>query len=111
MWRTRVFKLATRGTLDQSLPVTTGKTDPSREPGFDELLDRLQKVVTKLEAGNLGLEDSLAAYEEGVGLARSAHSVLDGAEKRVELLVRAGSGGSGRQPLDGLPPDDEADPG
>jgi exodeoxyribonuclease VII small subunit len=78
---------------------------------FDELLDRLQKVVSKLEAGNLGLEDSLATYEEGVGLARAAHSVLDGAEKRVELLVRAGATGVVREPLDGSPPDDEAESG
>lgn len=70
------------------------------EPGFDEILDRLQKVVSKLEAGNLGLEESLASYEEGVGLARMAHAVLDGAEKRVELLVSAGSAGDAREPLD-----------
>ena len=110
MWRSRIFKLASPGPLDQSRPVASD-TPPRREPGFDELLDRLQKVVTKLEAGNLGLEDSLAAYEEGVGLARAAHGVLDGAEKRVELLVRSSTGGIGRQPLEGLPADDEADPG
>lgn len=79
----------------------------SREVGFDDLLERLQKVVAKLEAGNLGLEDSLAAYEEGVGLAKAAHAVLDGAEKRVELLVGGGPGGVASQPLDG-PGDDDA---
>jgi exodeoxyribonuclease VII small subunit len=91
--------------------VATGKPESRREPGFDELLERLQKVVSKLEAGNLGLEESLAAYEEGVGLARTAHGVLDGAEKRVELLVRAGTGGVAREPLDGIPLDDEAESG
>jgi exodeoxyribonuclease VII small subunit len=81
-----------------------------REPGFDELLDRLQKVVSRLETGNLGLEDSLAAYEEGVGLARTAHAVLDSAEKRVELLVRSGAGGPLTEPMAGAPLDDEAEP-
>ena len=91
--------------------MATSKTSAAREPGFDDLLERLQKVVATLEAGNLGLEESLAAYEEGVGLARSAHAMLDGAEKRVELLVRVGPAGAERTPLDGAPVDDEPDSG
>ena len=63
------------------------------EPGFDEILERLRVVVERLEGGKLSLEDSLAAYEEGVSLARRGHSLLDRAEKRVEVLVRAGTGG------------------
>jgi len=60
--------------------------------GFDEVIARLRAVVERLEQGNLGLEDSLRAYEEGVGLARRGHQLLDGAEKRVELLVKARPG-------------------
>jgi len=63
------------------------------EPGFDDVLDRLRVVVERLEGGKLSLEESLAAYEEGVALARRGHALLDSAEKRVELLVRAGSSG------------------
>ena len=65
----------------------------TEEPGFDDVLDRLRQVVERLEGGKLTLEESLAAYEEGVALARRGHSLLDSAEKRVELLVRAGSSG------------------
>jgi exodeoxyribonuclease VII small subunit len=57
--------------------------------GFDATLARLREVVERLESGNLSLEDSLAVYEEGVKLARRGHELLDGAEKRVELLVSA----------------------
>lgn len=56
--------------------------------GFDRVLQRLRAVVTQLETGQLSLEESLRVYEEGVALARRAHQVLDGAEKRVELLVQ-----------------------
>jgi exodeoxyribonuclease VII small subunit len=56
--------------------------------GFDRVLQRLRTVVTQLETGQLSLEESLRVYEEGVALARRAHQVLDGAEKRVELLVQ-----------------------
>jgi len=72
---------------------------PERAPddGFDAVLARLRKVVEHLEAGQLSLEDSLTAYEDGIALARRGHELLDGAERRVELLV---AGGSQTVPLD-----------
>lgn len=74
-------------------PDPQGRRRPTGEPGFDDVLERLRVVVERLEGGKLTLEESLAAYEEGVSLARRGHALLDGAEKRVELLVRAGSSG------------------
>ena len=68
--------------------------------GFDELLTRLRAVVNQLEQGNLSLEESLRAYEEGVSLARRGHVLLDSAEKRVELLVRGPRGATETIPLD-----------
>jgi exodeoxyribonuclease VII small subunit len=59
--------------------------------GFDQVLDRLRGVVEKLEQGNLTLEESLRAFEEGVALARQGHAILDGAEQRVEILVQRGA--------------------
>jgi exodeoxyribonuclease VII small subunit len=61
---------------------------PHGDDGFDQVLDKLRRVVEKLEQGNLSLEDSLKTFEEGVALARRGHALLDGAEKRVEMLVR-----------------------
>ena len=63
------------------------------EPGFDVILVRLREVVGRLESGELTLEQSLAVYEEGVQLARRGQLLLATAEKRVEILVSAGSGG------------------
>jgi exodeoxyribonuclease VII small subunit len=62
------------------------------QPGFDEILGKLRDVVARLEQGNLNLEQSLKAYEEGIALARRGHEMLDQAEKRVELLVRGADG-------------------
>ncbi|MBE7448869.1 MAG: exodeoxyribonuclease VII small subunit [Kofleriaceae bacterium] len=73
------------------------------DEGFDAVLARLRKVVERLEGGNLSLEQSLAAYEEGVGLAQRGHALLDGAEKRVELLI---AGGAQSVPLDEAATDD-----
>jgi exodeoxyribonuclease VII small subunit len=62
-------------------------TDP--ELTFDVILTRLREAVERLESGELSLEHALALYEEGVAMARRGQSLLDQAEKRVELLVSA----------------------
>jgi exodeoxyribonuclease VII small subunit len=69
------------------------------EPGFDAILARLREVVTRLESGELSLEQSLQVYEEGVQLARRGQQMLATAEKRVEILVSA-SGGIETVPFD-----------
>lgn len=62
------------------------------EPGFDQILTRLREVVTRLESGELSLEQSLQVYEEGVALARKGQQLLTTAEKRVEILVSTAGG-------------------
>jgi exodeoxyribonuclease VII small subunit len=62
------------------------------EPGFDQILARLREVVTRLESGELTLEQSLVIYEEGVQLARRGQQLLATAEKRVEILISAAGG-------------------
>jgi exodeoxyribonuclease VII small subunit len=60
--------------------------------GFDQVLAQLRGVVEKLEGGNLSLEQSLQAFEEGVRLSRQGAQILDAAEQRVEVLLRDESG-------------------
>ncbi len=43
--------------------------------------------MERLEGGNLPLEDSLRAFEEGMELCRRGTAILDGAEKKVETLL------------------------
>jgi exodeoxyribonuclease VII small subunit len=69
------------------------------ELGFDQILVRLREVVTRLESGELSLEQSLLVYEEGVQLARRGQQLLASAEKRVEILVST-SGGIEVAPFD-----------
>ena len=73
---------------------------PMTGEGFDQVLERLRAVVDKLEHGNLGLEEALKTFEEGVALARRGHTLLDAAEKRVEMLVK-GEGGDTITPFSG----------
>jgi exodeoxyribonuclease VII small subunit len=56
---------------------------------FEELYQRLEETVSKLEAGGLSLDDALALYEEGMNLARRCQEILDGAELKVTRLKEA----------------------
>ena len=53
---------------------------------FEKKLNRLEEIVQKMEKGDLSLDDSLAAYERGVGLYRQCQNELEQAELRVRLL-------------------------
>ncbi len=55
-------------------------------PTFEQSLDRLEQIVGLLEDGQLGLDEALAQYEEGVGLLRKSYDLLKNAERRIELL-------------------------
>jgi len=59
---------------------------------FETSLKRLEEVVKKLEGGELSLEESLKAFEEGVRHAGFCARKLDEAEKRVELLLKQKDG-------------------
>jgi exodeoxyribonuclease VII small subunit len=74
---------------------------------FESALQRLEQVVDQLEAGNLGLEESLKVFEEGVSLARRCAKYLDEAEKRIELLTRDESGTLRTEPLQIITDEDD----
>ena len=61
-------------------------TDASPVADFEASLDALEQLVEKMEHGEMSLEDSLAAYERGVGLYRRCQAALEQAELRVRLL-------------------------
>ena len=67
----------------------------SEEAGADfaTTVERLEQLVERLESGELSLEGSLAAFEQGVHLTRDAQRRLDEAELRVRTLVEDPDGG------------------
>ena len=66
---------------------------------FEDCLARLEQIVGALEAGNLPLEESLRAFEEGIALARHCSKYLDDAERRIEMLTRDEGGVPRTQPF------------
>jgi exodeoxyribonuclease VII small subunit len=66
---------------------------------FESALARLETIVKNIEAGNLPLEESLTAFQEGVGLIQQCQTLLSQAEQKVEMLVKAGASGVETKPL------------
>ena len=73
------------------------------EPKFEDALKRLEEIVSKMESGELSLDDSLKLFEEGVGLSRALNRRLDEAERRVEALMKDETGALKTAPFDEEP--------
>ena len=50
----------------------------------------LETIVSRLEQGDLPLEQSLGLFERGVQLSRFCHTKLEDAERRIEILTERG---------------------
>lgn len=67
---------------------------------FEETMKRLEEIVQDLESGDLSLEDSLKAFEEGTKLVKFCSEKLEEAEQKVNLLVKESDGKYTSQPFD-----------
>ncbi len=67
---------------------------------FEDALNKLEKIVSKLEEEDIPLEESLKLFEEGIRLSRFCNQKLDEAEKKVEILIKGKNGIVKAQPFD-----------
>ena len=65
----------------------TAEEAPQPAVPFETGLAELERIVHDLEAGDLGLEQSLQLYERGVALVRACAAQLEAAEARVKVLA------------------------
>jgi len=63
---------------------------------FEQSMQELETLVTKMEQGDLPLEDALQSFERGVLLARHSQQKLKDAEQKVQILTSQ----NGKQTLD-----------
>ncbi len=54
---------------------------------FEQSLNNLETLVTRMEQGEMTLEESLKAFEEGIALTRECQARLASAELQVTQLV------------------------
>jgi exodeoxyribonuclease VII small subunit len=62
------------------------KDETGGVPSFEHSLRRLEEIVHLLEEGDLGLDEAMQHYEEGVKLLRQSYELLERAERKIELL-------------------------
>ncbi len=53
---------------------------------FEEAMDRLDAIVSAMESGEVGVEESIAKYEEAMNLAGHCRQILDQAEQRIRKI-------------------------
>ena len=63
-----------------------------KAPTFEESVAQLEQIVAAIESGQIGLEESLAKYEQGMALVKRCRAILDSAEKRIEQLTETKEG-------------------
>lgn len=74
--------------------------------GFEAEMDRVKEILARMEDGDLGLEDSLKAFEDGVRRLRRCREILASVETRVRLATEEGdrpfaAGGDGKTDAEG----------
>ena len=65
---------------------------------FEAALKELESIVSRLEQGQVDLEDSIALYERGQALKNHCEEKLKLAESRLETIVRSSTGVTGAEP-------------
>ena len=69
-------------------PTESPQTDAGKLT-FEQALEKLEGIVTRIEQGEVSLEESIDQYAEGIELVKHCRKVLDAAEKKIQLLSRA----------------------
>ena len=59
----------------------------SKTPTFEHQLAELSAIIEKMEQPDVGLEESLKLYEQGVQLTRTCQKIIDDAETRIKQLM------------------------
>lgn len=78
-----------------------GKQSDAETLSFEQAMAKLEKSVARLEDGELGLDESLVEYEQGIQYLKQCYARLERAQRKIELLAGIGENGEARgQPFD-----------
>ena len=61
----------------------------STKKTFEENLQDLEAIVTKLETGDVALEDAIAEFQKGMALSKNLQKTLEDAEKTLVKVMQA----------------------
>lgn len=58
-----------------------------KDETFEEKLEKLQELMEKIESGEVGLQDTITLFQDGMKLVKSCKETLDGAELQINKIV------------------------
>ena len=61
---------------------------------FEQAIGRMEDIISRLSDGNLGIDESVSLYEEGVKLAAFCDEKIKEAQRKITLLQEKENGGS-----------------
>lgn len=62
----------------------------AKKTSIEETLNQISEIVTKMETGDLSLEESFQCYEQGMKLVQSCEKQIDTIEKKVQAITESG---------------------
>lgn len=71
------------------------------KPTLESRLDELENIVSRLESGKLGLDESLELFEKGTALVKECTAVINEAEQKVSLIRKSQTGEITEENFDG----------
>ncbi|MCY0967204.1 exodeoxyribonuclease VII small subunit [Parathalassolituus penaei] len=74
-------------------------TDSNSAFDFEQAMADLEQLVSRMERGDLTLEESLQTFEQGIRLTNACQQALSSAEQRVQVLIETAQGGSEARPF------------
>lgn len=77
-----------------------GKKNQIAPKSFEDALAELERILSEIEGGQVGLEESLSKYERGTFLIGHCRNVLSAAEKQIEVLSKSEDGAIQAEPRD-----------
>jgi exodeoxyribonuclease VII small subunit len=83
-----------------AIPAPAKSQNPVHDMSFEAALKELETIVSRLEQGEVDLEDSIALYERGQALKSHCETKLKSAESRLEKIVQGASGAQVGERLD-----------
>lgn len=85
------------------------KSENENELAFEDALARLEAIVRQLESPDVGLNEAMKQYEDGVKYLRACHKTLAAAETQIEMLTRIDADGNAKsRPFDEATEEDES---
>ena len=70
-----------------------------KKPSFEEALKQLEGITARIERGEIGLEESITQYEQGMGLVKQCRDILTKAEHKIQQLQEKSDGSLGAKTL------------